>query len=199
MVGKVKIKHIVFIVLVVLLAALFFSFSRHLKTYTVDIGQIENIDGIEFPVPDKTVITEKLAHADIYLERSPFARALNVTTTFKPLDSASLFVGIRENDFWLSYPTYQLCCTKDQHANGDSTMSKTITIPITDKILDANGSLDLMFFATNVSSTNKEDEGLGDKTMWVLEDIKVTSVPFKPTYTEVKDYIKSRLTRERPL
>lgn len=199
MASKIKKKQIVYLVAIVLLVTVGYVFFNFFRVYDVDSGQVENIDGISFPELDNTVITEKLAHADVYIDNNSFARALKITITFKPLDTVSLFVGIRENSFWLSYPKYQLCCTQVQDNDKTSTTSVTVIIPITDKIVDGDGSLDLMFFATNADSTNKEDEGLDDQTLWVLEDIQVTSVPVVPTFGQIKDYIKSRLTRERLL
>ena len=101
--------------------------------------------------------------------------------------------------FWLSYQKYQLCCTQGQSNNGTSMTSTTVTIPITDKIVDVDGSLDLMFFATNADSTNKEDEGINDQTLWVLENMQIMSVPAMPAFNQIKDYVRSRLTHERLL
>lgn len=199
MVSKITKKQIIYIAALILLTIILIAVFKYSKTHPVDIGQIENIDGIPFPEPDNIVITEKLAHTDVYVDHSSFARTLEITTTFQPLDTTSLFVGIRENSFWLSYPKHQICCTIDQSNNSTSTISTTVTIPITDKLIASNGSLDLMFFATNTNSANKEDEGIADKTMWILEDIQVTSTPTTPTYSQIKDYIMSRLKLEKPL
>lgn len=200
MARKIKTKQAVYtggaILLLIFLAATLLNYS---KTHPVAISAIENIDGIPFPTNKDTIITEKLAHADIYIENSPFARALKITTTFKPLNTTSLFVGIRENSFWLSYPKHQICCSQEQVDRGNTATTTTVTIPITDKLLDTNDSLDLMYFSANADSSNKEDEGIYDKTLWVLEDIQIISSPATPTRLQIKDYIISKLTFERPL
>ena len=199
MVSKITKKQIIYAAVFVLLLFFLVVLSQFYKTHPVETGQIENIDGIPFPKPDHTVITEKLAHADVYVNNFSFARVLKITTTFQPLNTTSLFIGIRENSFWLSYPKYEICCTTEQRDNNTSSISATVTIPITDKLIDTNGSLDLMFFSTNATSTDKEDEGISDKTMWILEDIQITSRPTTPTIPEIKDYILSRFKHKKPL
>jgi hypothetical protein len=175
-------------------------FIKLTESSTVSLGQIENIDGITFPATDSgTLITEKLAHLDVYLNHSPLARELTVNITLIPINTTGIAVGIRENSFWLSYSKHKICCQQDQSQSNKSKINASVTIPITDKIIDTNKSLDLMFFSSNPSSTNLEDEGVNDETMWILEHLQISSSPTMPSYNELKDFIKSRLTLERPL
>lgn len=159
-------------------------------------SDIESIDGIPFPVANGTVLVEeKLAHADVYLTETTFAKALKLTVTFDPGNLTSLAVGIRENSFWLSYPKVPLW-----NANMDGGMqTKTITIPITDALQDSDRSLDLMFFAQTAQSTPEVDEGVHDTVNWQLMGLTTTIDYATPTIAQTKNFIRSVLTRERPL
>ena len=111
-----------------------------------DIGPIENIKGIPFPQENGTIlITEELAHTDIYLNEPRLGRQAKIKINFTPLATSSISVGIRENPFWLSYKEYPIynapAANKNESVN--SAIQAEITIPLTDKILDQNNSLDL--------------------------------------------------------
>lgn len=159
------------------------------------ISPIENIHGIPFPaLPGQpTIITEKLAHTDIFLKEPVLAKKLKLTVTFSPGNLTKLEVGVRENSFWLSYPKVTLYAGNE----GGLSITKTITIPLTDKLADKGGSVDLMFFATNPTSQTIEDEGIADQTLWQLYSLKTEVFPTWLSWPEVKDYIKSIITREK--
>lgn len=165
------------------------------------IGPLANIHGIPFPVGEglALVITEKLAHADIYLKQPTLARQLILTITFTPHVTALLEVGIRENPFWLSYPKYVLYEKKSDTSAVSSPITKTVSIPLTDKIVDQGRSVDLMFFASSPGSKATENEGALDTTYWQLHDIAAQVEFYQPSQAELKDYLKSVLTREKPL
>lgn len=169
------------------------------------IGPVANIHGLPFPVGEGSafVITEKLAHADIYLQKQPLARQLILTITFTPHATILLEVGIRENSFWLSYPKYVLYEKKSDAPVASAPITKTVSIPLTDKIVDRDGSVDLMFFAEPVNQSPAakatEDAGVLDTTYWQLQELTAQTKFSWPNRNELKDYLKSILTREKPL
>ena len=161
------------------------------------IGVIENIDGIPYPVQDDSVqVTEKLAHADIFLKEPVFAKALRIRVQFDPQDLETLTVGIRENSFWLSYPAVQLYSSQD---DSSVPMQKELIIPLTDKLQEADRSVDLMFFATTDTTASAVDEGVSDSVVWDLQSLEVETIYDMPTLAEVKDYVKSVIYKERAL
>jgi hypothetical protein len=187
------------ILVIVVAAAL--AASPLLRSGPQDTGTLENIDGIPYPERDGVVtVTEKLAHADIYLKEPALAKDLVLSVTFTPYDTTRLEVGIRENSFWLSYPRQVIYQAKDTPRQDEpESITHTVTIPLTDKLTDSDGSVDLMFFAENKHSTRSEDEGIDDATLWRLDDMAATTVLAKPSPAALKDYVRSILTREKPL
>lgn len=182
------------LVILILLTAVFF------RSISVDTGAQENIDGIPFPlVANQPLITEKLSHTDLYLKQSRLAKSLSITIVFTPMAITALDVGVRENSFWLSYNKINICCSAEELAHPSTSITKTINIPITDKLADQDGSLDLMFFAANPASQAAEDEGISDQTMWLLNNLSVVSHPALPSLVSLRDYFRSALTRERAL
>lgn len=161
------------------------------------MGPLENIDGIPYAaVGEKIVVLEKLAHMDVYLTEPVLFKRLLLTVEFDPQQLSSLDVGVREGPFWLSYPKYSLYTDRDDTSGR---ISRTVSIPLTDKIQEENRSIDVMFFATSKTSTSSEDEGTEDPTHWELYDIAVSTEYAMPTMVEVKDYVRSVLKQERPL
>ncbi len=182
------------VLIILFLAANFFRSS------SVAAGSLENIDGIPFPLDaNRPLVTEKLAHADLYLNHSRFARRLELSITFTPLGLTGLAVGIRDNSFWLSYNKINLCCSEAELAQPNIPLTKLITIPVTDKLADQDGSLDLMFFATYPNSQLTEDEGVYDRTQWLLNNLTIINRPAWPDLSSLRDFIKSSLLRERAL
>ena len=160
------------------------------------LGAIESIDGIAYPVIDgETMVLEKLAHADVYLTESVFAKQLTLSITFDPGNLTSLAVGVRENSFWLSYPKVALW----NEGEAPGVQTRTVYIPITDAMQDANQSIDVMFFAQTDTSTTDVDEGVADTVAWKLLSLEARVDPVYPTLPEVKNFARSFLSRERPL
>lgn len=154
------------------------------------LGPIENIHGIPYANQSNDLqITEELAHVDIFLQQPAFAQQANLTITFNPYQLQKLTVGIRENSFWLSYPQYTLY-EITAPPQSSVVQSKSISIPLTDKIQESDQSLDLMFFATALPDT---------EPYWELQDLSLTTSLTMPTWPEVKNIAKAILTRERPL
>ena len=153
---------------------------------TLSLSPIENIHGIPYPKNNQVVfVEEELAHTDVYLNESVFARSAHVTVTFNPATLQKLSVGIRENDFWLSYPKEMLWTQPMQ----SGWQQAVVEIPLRDKIVDFDGSVDLMFFAETV-----ENEPL----YWELKNISLETKYAFPTKAEAKDFIRGILYRERP-
>lgn len=168
-----------------------------LRQGTRAVGPWENIDGIPFPQQNGVVVvTEKLAHADVYLKEPLLAKNLSLEITFVPHALTQLAVGIRENSFWLSYPRIVIY---ERGTSSDTPITTTVSIPLTDKIKDRDGSVDLMFFATSSNSTASEDEGTADPTLWHLYNLTARTTPAWPTLAQAKDFARSTLTREKPL
>ncbi|MBI4022166.1 MAG: hypothetical protein HY372_02320 [Candidatus Andersenbacteria bacterium] len=164
-----------------------------------EVGTLENIHGIPFPTePDTVVVTERLAHADIYLRELVIGKKLQLQITFSPDNLDQLDVGVRADPFWLSYPRVVL-----YRKSGDTAptvpITQTVIIPLGDKIKDSNGSVDLMFFAAYPGSSAREDEGTADATLWYLHQLSARTIPAWPTFAELKDFTRSFITREKPL
>jgi hypothetical protein len=162
-----------------------------------DIGTIENIHGIPFPKQDNSFyITEVMAHADIFLKEPVFPKLLKLTVTFSPGSTQSIDVGVRENLFWLSYEKINFYQASQN--NSLSEITKTITIPLTDKLQEKDRSIDLMFFANSNNKAYDADKPTTDNTHWILHDIQAKVISTKPTNLQIKDYIKSIIQKERP-
>lgn len=146
------------------------------------VTPLENIRGIPFPAQNnKQIITEELAHADVFLRESVLAKKLTLTITFHPGNLERLGVGLRENDFWLSYSPIPF--------DLNSSLIQTITLPLTDKLQEKDQSLDLMFFAKAKSR----------ELQWELISLTAATAPTIPTKAQLKDYLRSIITKERAL
>jgi hypothetical protein len=176
-----------------LITTAIFVFS--LPPKTVEIGSIENTQGIPYPIKEEsTHIYEPLAHADIYLNQPVLAKKLLATITFVPINTTSLSIGIRENPFWLSYSWENLY-------NGPASLrpvTKTIALPLTDKLQEKDASLDLMFLAKNTDTADPEST-VSSTIQWELRSLTVQSAWDKPTGGELKDWLRSIIRRERAL
>lgn len=188
------------VIIVSFIAAAGFYAWQLAKNGPREIGQIENTHGIPFPKTNDGVIvvTEKLAHADVFLKESVLGKKLTLALAFDPGNLTKLEVGVRENSFWLSYPKVSLPLPEGE-LEGVGVVSRTIEIPLTDKLADRDGSIDVMFFATNLASKASEYEGVADKTQWHLHSINAEVSPTKPSWPEFKDFIKSIFNREKPI
>ena len=152
---------------------------------------LENIHGIPFTQEDgQILISENLAHTDVYLSQPTLARVLSLDLTFSPGNLDSLAVGVRENSFWLSYPQINIW----QSPPGESIpaiVTRHVEIPLTDKLADADQSIDLMFFAVPSASASEPT--------WTLIESNIDISYAWPSYAAVKDAIKSIVYRERLL
>lgn len=178
-----------------LITAFLFGYASPAPT----IGVVENIKGIPFFTTNNTIIiTEQLAHADLYINQPTLANTANITIDFDPQNITTLAVGIRENSFWLSYPKVVLY---QQGVNPPGRQQQSISIPLTDKLQEGDRSLDLMFFATpqNAADIDPINAGPTDTTTWRLYNLNIALEKSTPTLPEFKDYAKSILNRERPL
>ena len=108
------------------------------------VTPLENIHGIPFAAQNNVqVITEELAHADIFLTEPVLAKNLTLKISFRPGNLQRLSVGVRENDFWFSYTPIPLYPS----SSASWRTTQTIVVPLTDKLQEKDRSLDLMFFA----------------------------------------------------
>lgn len=163
-----------------------------------EISSPENIYGVPYPVAgDRIQISEQLAHADLYLREPVIGKAATITITFIPHDVETLALGIRENEFWLSYP---LTVFYEQHAETNTTepITRTVNIPLTDKLADRDGSVDVMLFA-NATSATIPGPPVADTTVWELRDIEASVVHDLPSRGQLRNALSSILHRERPL
>ncbi|MBI1833817.1 MAG: hypothetical protein HYR90_03235 [Candidatus Andersenbacteria bacterium] len=158
-----------------------------------EVSALESIAGIPYPRLDDSVqISEKLAHADIYLREPVFMKELELTIRFHPGNTKNLTVGVRENDFWLSYPPVVLWTAGNAH----EWQERTITVPLTNKFQETDRSIDLMFFAETDTPTDI-DAGINQTASWEVRELSARVRYTWPTIAETKDYIRSVLRRER--
>lgn len=177
---------IVIIAWSLLLPGVIFMFSL-CKTGERDFGVVETIHGIPYPkIAERTIILEHMAHADMYLKEPVFAKRAVITVSFDPKESETISLGVRDNEFWLSYIQYPL------YVRGSDTLgqqTKTLSIPLSTSLQDKDRSVDFMFFT----------ESTGGNVEWSLGAFHANVELVMPTLPETKAYIKSILTRERAL
>lgn len=164
-----------------------------------DFGQLENIYGQPYVQltqngAKQVHVTEKLAHVDLHPNQNIFAKKLRLTVTFSPHEIPALFAGVRENPFWLSYHWQPLLTQK----SSQDTLTRTIEIPLTDKLPDTNRSLDVMFLATRPENILPPSTP-SDTTYWQLHRLEAKISPDVPSFAGIKNYIRSLLQRERPI
>lgn len=166
-----------------------------LKTGSRAIDPLTTIHGIPYPETEQgIIITENLTHADIKLLEPVLAKKLKLTVTFTPHEQKSIQVSIRSKAFWLSYPWVNI---KDQSDNSsNSPITKTITVPLTDKFQEPDRSIDLMFFAPTNGQT-EPGQGVSDTTHFLIHDIQAEVSPARPTLDQLIDYLASLFLRER--
>lgn len=159
---------------------------------------LESIHGIPYPMLDGTIrVEESLAHTDVYLREPVLAKRLVLDISFIPHIEAHLAVGVRENEFWLSYPKHTFYT-----ATGSQTTTverATVVIPLTDALQDKDQSIDVMFFSLDRAGDFTIDAGVLDTTRWDLVSLNAR-VEYAPlTWQEIKNYVASVVKRERPL
>ena len=174
------------VILGVLIPCAIFAFSV-LADGERNLGVLENIHGIPYPQENGSVlITEEMAHADLFLQEPVFAKQAKLMIRFNPGNTETITLGIREDEFWLSYRKYPLY---KKGIDQPGVQTKEITIPLTAALQDTNRSVDLMFFA---DTTNKS-------VQWNIHAFHASLLTDMPTFVETKKYIKSIIIRERAL
>lgn len=173
-------------ILILALPAVVFALSiSHTGERT--LGVVETIQGIPYPTSNgAAVIVEEMAHADLFLQESVFAKQARITVSFDPQDVSHIDLGIRENEFWLSYVKYPLY---QQGIDVPGFQTKEISIPLSTAIQDTNRSVDLMFFT----------EAPKNAMEWRIHAFRASVQTYMPSLQEIKSYAKSVITRERPL
>ncbi len=151
------------------------------------LGVLENIYGIPYPEQNGSiVVTEEMAHADLFLREPVFAKNAKVVVAFDPGNATSIDLGVRENEFWLSYRKYPLY---RKGIDASVFQTKEITIPLTDVLQDTDQSVDFMFFAEHPQKSVE----------WRIHEFHASLFSDMPSLAETKAYIKSILIRERAL
>lgn len=192
---QINIKTFISAVAVGIILAVIAFFIPVVTSGSRNVGAIESIQGIPYPRTEQGIhITQSLAHADIYLDEPVVGKTLELTITYTPDQADTLLVGVRENDFWLSYP-WQVLHSED---NANQTTTTTVNIPLTDKLQESNRSIDLMFFAGTTPNEANIDQGINDRTSWYIQDIQAQVIATAPTLPQLKDYLRSIITKERP-
>lgn len=162
-----------------------------------DASALTNVHGVAYQrVDQETLVTQALAHLDVMLREPVAFKQLTLSFRFHPQQTRTLAVGVRDNDFWLSYQS--LVFYDAANADAQSLRDATVTIPLTNKLQDADRSIDVMFIANGQTEVSLKDE-LGDSTQWSISDIRAEVTYAWPTWASVKDYARAVLTRERPL
>lgn len=186
--------------LIVIGAALLAIAAARLSGGQRGVSAFANIHGMPFPRVDEViVVTERLAHADVYLKEPVIGQELHLAITFTPLQLDQLSVGIRENDFWLSYPKHEIYRSNDLQTTNYKLQTRSVSIPLTDKLRDRDGSVDLMFFASYPGAPAGEEAGTADATLWQLHNLEARTSPALPSLVQTRDFIRSLVTRERPV
>ncbi len=164
-----------------------------------EVAALTNVHGIPFsPTGDWTEVTQALAHTDVYLREPVAFKKLLLTFEYVPHDSRSLAVGVRENSFWLSYAPITFYEASDTTAN-EAPRTATVELPLTDKLQDVDHSIDVLFIANGQTEGSLKNE-LADTTKWHIRNLQArTVVETIPPRAALKDYLRSILTRERPL
>lgn len=167
------------------------------KSGAREVSRIESIQSIPYPMQDASyVITQKIAHTDIYLQEPVFAKKANVEITYSPGNVDRLSAGIRSSSFWLSYQP-QVFFDRQSNQNDSEKMIAQLVFPLTDKFQETDRSVDLMFFADYVPANPDFDMGLEDPTTWQIHSLTASVSPAWPTLRSVADYAASLLLLER--
>lgn len=161
------------------------------------IGTLETIHGIPYSHDGETILVEeKLAHADMYLQESVFAKRLHVLVSFEPGNTNAIDIGVREGGFWFGYakqPLYR----RGKDPAGFQT--KEIIFPLTTIFQEKDRSIDTMLFSTSATSTTAIEEADADTVSWKLYSMIASTRTYVPGVQEVKQYIRSIISRERAL
>jgi len=148
------------------------------------LGVLETIHGIPYPTSNGSIaIVEEMAHADLFLEEPVVAKVATFTIAFDAGNAEAINIGIRDNEFWLSYKKYPLY---RKGVDNPGFQRKEIHIPLTTALQDTDRSVDVMLFA--------------EKSVQYRIHAFRARIDFDmPSTAETKAYIKSIVTRERAL
>lgn len=162
-----------------------------------EVATLTNAQGMPFAQTEAGYqISQALAHFDVYLREPVLLKELQLSFEYLPLESTSLAVGVRENDFWLSY-TPTIFYGAGQVSRSEF-QSASVTIPLTDKLQATDRSIDVMFFANEQREESLLHEP-GDSTLWYIRDVHAEVHYAWPTKSAFKDYVRAVIARERPL
>lgn len=162
-------------------------------------GSLENIQGIPYPPSGQGVtILEPLAHMDVHV-RNVLARQLILTFTFIPENETQLSVGVRENSFWLSYNRHIFYEASSDGLPTTQARQVSVTFPLTDKLLDQDDTVDIMFFAGNDDAIALSQTTTSSHVRWEISDMYATTAITWPSAGQIKDYLRAILTQERPI
>lgn len=179
------------------LAAVIFILSL-LPNQNTGLTNLTTIHGVPYVAgPNGQEVVEHLAHADLQLKQNVLAKNLILTVTFTPLNVKTLAIGLRESPFWLSYNPVPLYTAGT--APGSQTVTRTVIIPLTDKLPDVDQSLDLMFFADQATLQLSPEQAERDAVAWRLHDIQTEIVSSRPSWPQTKRWLKNTLYRVKPL
>lgn len=171
-----------------------------LTRQSASIGVFENIQGIPYPVTASgvQVIVEPIAHADVFVH-TVFAKELEVVLSFIPYDSKRLALGVRQDSFWLSYSPQVFYTAALDSAQTTTLHEATIKVPITDKIVDSSGTIDMMIFSGTDSLELLSKNVEASRVKWELHSIGVKTKYVRPQFTQLRDFVRGIIMRERPL
>lgn len=162
------------------------------------VGVVENSSGIPFPAAGEPLaILEPLAHTDVQVQQN-LARQLTLRFSFIPHEVSQLSVGIRENPFWLSYPRHIFYEASSEGLPVTTARQVSVTLPLTDKLLEVNGTVDVMFFAGTEDAIALAESTPHTRVHWELADLQAKTTFAWPTSVESKDYVRALLTHEKP-
>lgn len=152
-----------------------------------NLGVLETIHGIAYPSHQgSTIILEDMAHTDLFLKEPVLAKQVKFTVTFDPQTAEAIDIGVRDNEFWLSYVKYPLY---RKGIDPTKIQTKEISIPLSKALQDIDRSVDVMFFAEDAQSTPQ----------WSIDEFHASVEFDMPTFSDIKSYAKSILSRERAL
>lgn len=172
-----------------------------LPSRAASFSALENVSGVPYPQTEsRTQVYEPLAHADAAVAQLPLAKKIVLNVSFVPHRLKKLSAGMRENSFWLSY-NRELLYQSDGLKDETSLLTRRLEIPLTDKLVDTNGTLDLMFFAENGQLITDEtiNHPESSKIYWELAGLDGQTEWQLPARAELKDFVKSLVFRERAL
>jgi hypothetical protein len=159
------------------------------------VGTLETIHGIPYPTEQGSIsVTEKLAHADIFLQEPVLGKDAAIQITFNPGNAVEIDLGIRENDFWLGYVKVPLF---RKGIDREGFQTKELHIPLSRAFQETDRSLDVMLFAKSASSSDAVEEADMDSVAWSVLSMGVRVTPHFPTMDDIQGYGKSIITRER--